>query len=450
MEDRVPPQDLGIERTILGSLLIDKRSCSIAFELLSPESFYLPANAKIYETMKQLFIRDVPIDLISVAEELKKKGQFEEIGAESYLGELAESIATSANIEYYSGILIEKQLRREIINLCFNTSTACFEDSEVSAVNISSNLISRLLRAGNDGKRTIKRYSDMVQPEFDRIEKICRGDQVADIVTGFQTIDSRVFIQKNDLIVVAGRPSNGKSSFAGCVARNLGRQGKTGLCFNLESSNENEFSRALFSEARVDLNQFNLGMIPKRDLPKLSSAAGQLNEMGIYLDDSPEITPSRVYAKALKIKYETGSLDFIIIDYLQLMSADENYRDTRERINAILKVLKTLPKRIGCPIFLLSQISRYSDEKTKAPTLSNLKESGAIEEAADKVFILYTPGFYSTEADRTLMEFHIAKHKNGRIGMRRMNFQREYFLITDRVEDGYHGEPSAFQTGGEF
>jgi replicative DNA helicase len=443
MTERIPPQSLETERTILGSMLIDVKCCAIAFELLNKSVFYMVANSKIFQNMKELFIKNAPIDILSLSEHLKNKGQLEEVGGDVYLSELSMSIATYGNMEYYTKIILEKYHRRVIIEATQNAQDACFNEETTAAGDISSQLISGLLRAGDDGKRRIVRYSDMMLPEFERIEKICKGEQVADLLTGINAIDKNVCIKNDDLIVIAGRPSNGKSSFAGCINRNIGRQGKVALCINLESSNENEFSRALFSEARVNLNQFNLGYTAKRDLPKLSFAAGPMNEMKVFLDDTPDITPSKLYAKALKIKYEQGALDLITIDYLQLMNADEWYKDTRERINAILKTLKHLPKKLGCPIIILSQISRYPTEKFEAPTLANLKESGGIEEAADKVFILYTPGFYDKDADQNSMEFIIAKYKNGRVGRKTINFFREYFLVTDREENRDEREATA-------
>lgn len=435
MTDRIPPQAIDIERTILGSMLIDDKCCSVAFEFLNEDSFYMNAHRKIFSAMKNLFIKTIPVDTISVSDALTKLDQIDSVGGDVYIAELTQSIVSFKNIEHYSKILREKQLRRKIIEEATIAIDSAFEENNYEASDISSNLVSVLINAADYGRRSMVRYADILPQEFERLEKVCNGEKTADLTTGLRTIDDHVYIQNHDLIVVAGRPSNGKSSLAGCIARNIGKQGKVVLCINLESSNENELSRALFSEAKVNLNQFNLGFTAKRDLPKLSLAAGQLMEMNVYLDDSPDVTPSRMYAKALKVKHEAGRLDLIIVDYLQLMNDDKEHRDVRDRINSILTVMKKLPKIIGCPIMLLSQVSRYKSEKEEAPDLGNLKESGMIEESADKVFILYTPSFYDSSKDKTLMELYIAKYKNGRVGKKNMTFLREYFLVSDREEN---------------
>jgi len=446
--ERIPPQALDVERTILGSMLIDKKCCAVAFDLLNTGSFYVDANRKIFNAMKDLFIKSQPIDIISVVDKLEKMGQLDSIGGPSYIGEISEAIATFENIEYYSKILLEKQQRREIIETASNAINACYSDDESEAGEISSRLVSGLLQAGNEAKGEIKRVGEFLSDEFTRLHVVCNsGKSNAFITTGIRTIDENMIIEQHDYIIIGARPSNGKSSLAGCIARHLGKEGKIVLKITLDSTSRNEVSRDLFSESRVNLHDFNRGFGTKRDLGRLQVGAGPLYEMPVYIDDPAKITPAQIYAKALQVKYKTGGLHLVIFDYIQQADSDIQRMKRNEQISSVSRALKALPKQIGCPVIALSQLARYTDEEKNPPTLRMLKESGDLEADVNIAILLYFPERYNTSAEKNMLQFIIAKNKNGSIGTYKLNFLKEYYLITDREEK--HGEPSVYQTAGE-
>lgn len=444
MTDRIPPQALDVERTVLGSMLVDKKSCATAFSILSGEAFYSEANKQIFESMKHLFAKSQPIDMISVSNELQKCGKIDSIGGAAYISELASSIAVYENLEYYSGILLEKQKRREIIECSTNAVNACFAEDDYSAEEISSGLISRLLQGPGEASGEIKRVGEFLSAEFDRLHEICSsGKPAAFIDTGIRTIDENLIIEQHDYIIIGARPSNGKSSLAGCIARNLGKQGKTVLKLTLDSTARNEVSRDLFSESRVNLHEFNRGFGSKKDLEKLQYGSGQLYEMPVYIDDPGRITPSQIYAKALQTKYKAGNLHCVIFDYIQLADPDTKKLKRNEQVSEVSRALKALPKLIGCPVIALSQLARYQDEEKNPPTLRMLKESGDLEADVNIAILLYSPERYDTNAEPNLLKFIIAKNKNGVIGTFNLNFFKEYFLITDR--DNNHKDPCCYQ-----
>ncbi|MBN2570025.1 MAG: hypothetical protein JXB42_11400 [Deltaproteobacteria bacterium] len=432
--ERIPPQALDVERTILGSMLVDKACCSVAFALLNEDSFYMPINSKIFSVMKQLFIKNNPIDIVSVSKALEDKGMFGEDFDSSYIAEISENIAVFQNIEYYAKILIEKQLRRKIIELSTQAVNSCYCEEDLPAENISSKIISELLSAGNDKKGVARRIGELLPDEFDRLEKICSGKQTAFITTGIRSIDENVYIGQHDYIIIGARPSNGKSSLAGCIARHLGKQGRVVLKITLDSTSENEVSRDLFSEAKINLHDFNRGFTSKEKMKSLSKASSNIFDIPVFIDDPAKITPSQIYAKCLSLKHREGKIDLVIIDYLQ--QADPEIRSVKknERVSDLSRSLKALPKMIGCPVIALSQLTRYECENKNPPRLELLKESGDLEADINIAILLYVPGRYDLNVDQNLIQCIIAKNKNGYTGTLNLNFFREYFLITDREE----------------
>lgn len=439
--NKIPPQAIDIERTILGSMLIDKASTALCVEKINKDSFYVAANKIIFETIKQMYLESIPIDIISLSEKLKSKGQFESIGEDTYLFNISDSIATYGNIEYYCSILLDKAERRNGISILSEIIESYYNDQESKAIDISSRAIEKITSIQMNKSSSPVKLGDLLVDELYRIDAVVKsGKQPAYISTGIPPLDRKLSIMQTDYIVIAGRPSNCKSTLAGLIGRNVARAGLPVLVFYLDTSKKKEASRALFTEAKINLYEFNIGIFNKRDLPRLSLAAGPLSEIPCYFDDTPDLTPSQLYAKSQKFKYENNGLGLIIVDFLQNMKAETGHTE-REKVNSISSFLHNLPKKLNCPVIALSQISRYLNESKEPPRLSNLKESGNIEQDADVVILLHYPGHYPENKNgiesENLLRLIIGKQKDGPIGSIDLSFISKITTIAEMTNNYY-------------
>jgi replicative DNA helicase len=445
--DRVPPQAIDVERTVLGSMLIDSTAAVNALELLDESCFYISANRRIYEVMREMFEKSIPIDIITIAEELRKKNWLESVGEEAYLGELVESIATSANIEYYAGILIEKSTLRQLISTAGEITTECFSP-ELAAQEVLDKAESRIFGISEARiKNKFESIGQLLPKTFEDIDGYAKGS-FKGIQTGFIQLDEMTTgLQKSDLIVVAGRPSMGKTALALSVALNAAVKGKhpTAL-FSLEMSKAQIVQRMLCSEARVNMHQLRSGTLPKRDLPKLSFAAGPLSEAPIFIDDTPAITVLELRAKARRLKAQ-HNIGLVIIDYLQLMGTAGRIENRQQEISQISRSLKSVAKELDIPVIALSQLSRAVEQRTgnHRPQLSDLRESGAIEQDADLVMFVYRDEVYNKddESARGKAEVIIGKQRNGPIGTAHLSFLKD-FARFDNLAEGMEETPGGF------
>ncbi len=439
--DRVPPQALDVEKTVLGSMLIDGQAAVNAMELLDENCFYSTANQRIFLCMKEMFEKSIPIDVITVADILKKKEWLESIGNEMYLVELAENIATSGNIEYYAGILIEKATLRQMISVAAQITTDCF-DPEKDPQAVLDGAEAKIFGISEARiKNKFESVRDLLPHTFVEIEGYSKGS-FKGVMTGFKELDDMTTgLGKGDLVILAGRPAMGKTAFALSLALNTAVHHKNATAiFSLEMSKAQLVQRMLCSEARVNMHQLRSGTLPKRDLPKLSFAAGPLSEAPIYIDDTPSISVLELRAKARRLKAQHG-LNLIIIDYLQLMGSSGHVESRQQEISQISRALKGVAKELDIPIIALSQLSRAVETRTDhRPQLSDLRESGAIEQDADIVLFVYRDEVYNKddESIRGRGEIIIGKQRNGPIGTAHVAFVRDfarYENLSERVEE---------------
>lgn len=441
LSDRIPPQALDVERTVLGSMLIDSQAALNVIDKLDEECFYSTANARIFLCMKEMFERNVPVDIITITDLLRKKGWLESVGEETYLGELAESIATSANMEYYANILREKATLRKMITVAGEITTDCF-NVEIAPQEIVDKAEAKIFGISESQiKNKFESMAELLPKTFEDIEGYTKGN-FKGVQTGFKELDEMTTgLQPGDLVIVAARPSMGKTAFVLSLALNTTMKYKNPTAiFSLEMSKESLVQRMLCSEARVNMHQLRSGTLPKRDLPKLSLAAGPLAEAPVYIDDTPAITVLELRAKARRLKAQNG-LKLIIIDYLQLMGSSGKVENRQQEISIISRSLKGVAKELDVPVIALSQLSRAVEQRNDhRPQLADLRESGAIEQDADLVMFIYRDEVYNKddESVKGKAEIIIGKQRNGPIGTANLAFVRDFARfenLTERQEE---------------
>ena len=438
--ERIPPQALDVERTVLGSMLIDEQAASAVFEMLDETAFYSGANRRIFECMKELFAQHTPIDIITLAEALRKKQWLEAVGEEPYLAELAESIATSANIEYYGKILREKGTLRELISTAAQITTECFSP-DVEPQVLLDKAEARIFGVSDARmKKGFAKVGDLIPRTMEEMDEYAKGN-FKGVKTGFTELDEiTTGLQKSDLIIIAGRPSMGKTSFCLSIAANVAIRGnRPTALFSLEMSKGQLAQRLLCAEARVRMQLFRLGKLSNAEMRTLANAGAPLYQAPLYIDDTAGISVLELRAKARRLKAQRG-LDLIIIDYLQLMGSSGKVESRQQEISQISRSLKGVAKELDVPLIVLSQLSRQPEQRTEhRPQLSDLRESGAIEQDADIVMFVYRDAVYNRdipEAEKGRSEIIIGKQRNGPIGMVNLSFIEDYARF-----ENYTGQP---------
>lgn len=440
--EKIPPQSLETERTVLGSMLTSVASVDVALELCSEDCFYQNNNRKIFCCMRDMYEKNIPIDLITLAAELRRQGILEEVGAEPYLGELSESVCTSANIEYYAKELIEKSTLRGLIGVAGEITTDCF-GTEKDAAQILDSTEEKIFGISERRiKNKFESSGQLLGRTFEEIEGYTRGE-TGGVSTGFEKVDEIISgMQNGDLIIVAGRPSMGKTAFALSMITNAAIKLKIpSAIFSLEMSKSQLMQRVLCSEARVNFHLLRRGLLPKRDIPKLSFAAGPIAEAGLFIDDTPAITVLELRAKARRLKAKEG-IGLIVVDYMQLMGSTGKQENRQQEIANISRSLKAVAKELDVPVIALSQLSRAVESRTKdhRPQLSDLRESGAIEQDADVVMFVYREEVYNKkdESLKNTAEIIVGKQRNGPVGTANLAFIKEFvrFENMTTVEDG--------------
>jgi replicative DNA helicase len=441
--ERVPPQALDVERTVLGSMLIDSHAAATVFELLDENAFYAGPNRRIFLCMKEMFEKNFPIDLVTLTESLRRKQWLESVGEEAYLGELAESIATSANLEHYAKILREKATLRELITTAAEITTDCF-NTDVEAQEILDKAESKIFSVAESRiKNRFETMGQLLPHTFKEIEEYGKGG-FRGILTGFPVLDELTTgLQKSDLIIVAGRPSMGKTSFCLSIAANAAVRGKHPTAiFSLEMSKQQVAQRLLCAEARVNMHLLRSGKLSHRELPKLSLAAGPLYEAPLYIDDTPALTVLELRAKARRLKAQ-NSLELMIVDYLQLMGSVGDVESRQQEISQISRSLKGVAKELEIPVVVLSQLSRAPEQRTdRRPQLSDLRESGAIEQDADVVMFIYRDELYNKDlpdSEKIRAEIIIGKQRNGPVGTTKLAFLKDYARFDNLAEHAMEG-----------
>jgi len=419
---KLPPQNIEAEQSVLGGILIENGAIHKVMETLTPEDFYREAHRRIYDTLIDLSERDEPADLITLTNELRKKDLLDAVGGASYVTSLIDSVVTAANIEYYAKIIKEKSILRRLIETATTIVTQSFEDrSDVeSLLDQAEQAIFQI--SDNRVRPSFYPIRDIVKDSFKTIERLFeKKELVTGVPSGFKELDQRTAgFQPADLIIVAGRPSMGKTAFCLNVAQYAAIEKKIPVAvFSLEMSKEQLVIRMLCSEAQVEGTRLRTGYLTESDWPRLTLAAGNLSDAPIYIDDSAALSVLELRAKARRLNSEYG-LGMIIIDYLQLMKGRSRVESRQQEISEISRSLKALAKEINVPVVAVSQLSRRTEERQgMRPQMTDLRESGAIEQDADVILFIYRDEVYNRAEDnpnRGKAEIIIGKQRNGPTG----------------------------------
>ncbi len=429
-EPRLPPQNLEAEQTILGAILLENGSMAKAMELITEEDFYRTAHRKIYQAMLELSEQGEVIDQITLTERLKTKGELESVGGATYLAELVQAVPTAANIRYHCKIIRDKALLRGLISSSTEIITRGYEGT--SGVDDLLEYAERAVFGLAQGKigRSFTPLNHAIKESLDLVDRLSkRRERVTGIPTGFYDLDDiTAGLQPSDLIVIAGRPSMGKTSLALGVAQHAAiHAGASVGIFSLEMSSAQLVLRMLSSEAHVDSHALRTGRLEKEDWWRLAEAAGRLEQARIFIDDTGGLTVQQMRGKSRRLKVEAG-LDLLIVDYLQLMQGRSDAESRQQEISDISRSLKALAKELAVPIVALSQLSRaVENRQDKRPILADLRESGAIEQDADVVVFIYRDDVYDPNSDKKgVADILIKKHRNGPTGDRQLFFHEKF------------------------
>ena len=434
-DGKIPPQAVDLEEAVLGAMLIDEKGVNEIIDILSPEVFYKKSHQLIYESIQRLFRESEPIDLLTVSADLKKNNNFEIIGGDFYLISLSQKVSSSAHIEYHSRIIQQKFIQRKLITISNEIISKSYNES-TDVIDLLDEAESKLYDiAQNNIKGSSETAQNLVIQAKNRIEEISKQEGLSGISTGFEKLDRLTSgWQPSDLIIVAARPGMGKTALALSMARNVSVQKKIPVAFfSLEMSSVQLITRLISSETGLSSDKLRTGKLADHEWQQLNIKVSDLESAPLYIDDSAALTIFELRAKARRLASSHG-IKLIIIDYLQLMNlGSSNKAGNREQeISTISRNLKALAKELNIPVIALSQLSRAVETRggTKRPILSDLRESGAIEQDADIVSFLYRPEYYGiTEWDDDMKtpsegqgEFIVAKHRNGALDSIKLKF----------------------------
>ncbi|MCB9799331.1 MAG: replicative DNA helicase [Candidatus Omnitrophica bacterium] len=428
--EKVPPQSRDAEVSVLGAMLFEEQALVKGIENLHPEYFYHENHRKIFQALVSLFEKNDPVDILTVSEELKKHDHLESVGGVSYLTQLTTQVPTSAHIDYYAQIVKEKFLLRHLIEQSTRIVQQCFNagDNVKDLIDNAEKMIFEISETQIKGK--ITSLKDIIHENMENIDRLYqRKEHVTGIATGFHEFDVKTAgLQPSDLIIVAGRPSMGKSAFVSNLCEHIGVMLKRPVAFfSLEMSKQQLVQRMLCSHARIDAQRVRTGYLSHQDWPRLTSAAGKLSEAPIFIDDTPGQSVLEIRAKARRLKMQYN-IELVVIDYLQLMHGGHGRSENRQQeISEISRSLKAIAREINVPVIAISQLSRAVESRTgNRPQLSDLRESGAIEQDADVVVFLFREEYYNPkEENKNRAEVIIAKQRNGPIGTVDLAFLKE-------------------------
>ena len=443
---KVPPQNLEAEQSILGGILLENGAINPVLEIMTGSDFYSDAHRKIFGAILELNDRNQPADLITLSNHLRDKKQLDAVGGAVYLSQLVDNVPSAANIGHYARIVKEKSVLRNLIGTATGILNRTYgagadvdsvlDEAEHAIFEISQNKI----------RPSFYPLKEIIKDSFRTIERLYeKKELITGVATGFTKLDEMTSgLQRSDLIIIAGRPSMGKTAFALNIAQFCSvEEGVPVAVFSLEMAKEQLAMRMLASEARVDSQKIRKGFLGESDWPKLTTAAGRLSEARLFIDDTPSISVLEMKAKSRRLKAEHG-LGLIVLDYLQLMKGSA-YSDTREQeISEISRSLKGLAKELSVPVVALSQLNRKVEDRTsRRPQMADLRESGAIEQDADVILFLYRDEVYNKSEDnpeKGFAEVIIGKQRNGPVGTVKLVFQEKFTRF----------ENPAFDTGGDF
>ena len=436
---RIPPHSVESEQSILGSILLDKDAMITVAETINPGDFYKDAHRIIYESMMSLNGKNEPIDIVTLTDELRSRGYLDDIGGISYLTSLSTIVPTTSNVKYYADIVKEKSVMRQlikvsndIINMGYDNAgkaSDVLERAEKKIFDISQE------RTNND----FKPINAVLMDAYEMIESLYTNKrEVIGVNTGFKDLNKKINgLQKTDLILVAARPAMGKTAFALNLVRNAALKGDASVAvFSLEMSKEQLAQRMIASQSNVELKKMKTGTLNDADWPRIINAMAVMSDAKVFIDDTPGIKINELRSKCRKLKIEQG-LDLVLIDYLQLMESEGKSESRQQEISKISRSLKILAKELDCPVVALSQLSRAPEQRADhRPILSDLRESGAIEQDADIVMFLYRDEYYHSDSEKKdIAEIIIAKNRHGETGSVELVWMGSVQRFGDKIKD---------------
>ncbi|WP_027703199.1 replicative DNA helicase [Metaclostridioides mangenotii] len=441
MEDitRVPPHSVESEQSILGSILLDKDAMITVAEIISPDDFYKEAHKIIYESMVSLSNKSEPIDIITLTEELKGKGHLTDVGGISYITSLSTVVPTTSNVKFYTDIVKEKSVLRKLIKASNDIIKLGYEKS-IKIEDVIDQAEKKIFDISQEkASDDFKPINEVLMDTYDMIEQLYTNkSDVTGVTTGFKDLNKKMNgFQRTDLILIAARPAMGKTAFSLNLVQNAAIKGNASVAvFSLEMSKEQLVQRMLSSQSSVDLKRIKTGTLGDSDWPRIIDAMAVLSDTKIHIDDTPGIKISELRSKCRKLKIEQG-LDLVLIDYLQLMEGDGKNESRQQEIAQISRSLKILAKELNCPVIALSQLSRAPEQRADhRPMLSDLRESGSIEQDADIVMFLYRDEYYNADSEsKNICEVIISKNRHGETGAVELVWLGEVQRFGDKLRD---------------
>ena len=428
--DKIPPQSIEAEQSVLGSMIIEKEAIFTTVELLRGNDFYRTSHQKIFEAIVALSEKGEPVDLVTLADELQRRHSLEEAGGTAYLSDLANAVPTAANVQYYALIVREKSILRSLIHAATNIVAGSYEGPP-DVEEFLDTAEQQIFEIGKQGKQQgFVPLKEILKETFDRIEQLFDDKKgVTGLSTGFEDLNGiSSGLQPSELIIVAARPSMGKTTLALNMAHHIAvKERKPVAFFSLEMSREQLAQRMLCAEAGIDAQKMRRGFLSQEEWQKLTRAVGPLSESPLYIDDSASLSVMEVRAKSRRLKSERG-LEAVFVDYLQLMRGFSRTENRQQELSEISRSLKALAKELSVPVIALSQLSRAVEKRdSRRPILSDLMESGGIEANADMVLFIYRESYYNKETEkRNIAEIIVAKQRNGPVGMIELYFFDRY------------------------
>ena len=438
-EGRIPPQSIEAELSVLGAMMLKPAAVTQAIELLRADEFYRQAHRAVFEAMEGLVRDGEPVDIVTVTESLKKSGLLEQVGGITFLANLTNSVPSTANLAHYAKIVKEKAILRSLIDASTEIAGAAYEASEDITEQLDDAERKILAIAGGQTTGAFVPIKDVVFDAVDRVSELAKAKGgITGLSTGLQTLDSVTRgLQKSDLIIVAARPAMGKTAFVLNLATHVALQGGTVAFFSLEMPREQLMHRIFCAEGQIDATRLARGELDDEEWERLVKVADRMMKTNLYFDDTSSTTVLDIRTRARRLKAEHG-LDLIAIDYLQLIQAPGRAENRTLAVAEMTRSLKVLARELSVPIVVLSQLSRATEGRSdKRPMLSDLRESGSIEQDADIVMFLYREDYYNQDTENAnITELSIAKHRNGATDTVKMFFQKEYTRFRDLTREG--------------
>ncbi len=443
---RIPPHSIEAEQSVLGGLMLDNDSWLQVAERLTAQDFYRRDHASIFRGVEALANDGKPYDIVTLAEWLEVNGLLDSIGGMQYLAQLADNTPTAANIAAYADIVRDRAVLRALIRAGTDIVESAYRTEGRSTnelIDAAERVVFQIAERESRGRRGFRRMKDLLVNALDRIDQLFQRDNpITGVATGFYELDGMTSgLQPADLVIVAGRPSMGKTAFAINIAQNVAVKEQLGVAiFSMEMPSEQIAMRMLSSIGRIDQHKVRTGKLGDDDWPRLTHAVGVLSEVNLFIDDTPALTPGDLRARCRRLAREHG-LGLVVIDYLQLMHVHGTSENRATEISEISRSLKALAKELNVPVMALSQLNRSLEQRSdKRPVMSDLRESGAIEQDADLIMFIYRDEVYNEDSmDKGVAEIIIGKQRNGPIGIRKLRFFGEYTTFENLAFENYGG-----------